>query len=258
MPNIPHASWLVIPASFDNAAPGAANAARLISNEKLSKQQRERMQRLVVFNRNSWSPSAGVRIVDKTKSAWLKLPVRRRGKQLSLDESHNAQFELMATTFYAADYAPMGKPEIEESKKRLTNNAINAATLALDILVDVRDAQMKGYWLTYKNRRGNPLLQLLPDDLVDLPKLVELIADYYRAIPNASHPYKPQGPIPPVGRPSNQSAKRLTFLLKIGDVCKKHFGRPLDDVAAMLWNANFPDDPIDGALVKKSRQKFRS
>jgi hypothetical protein len=240
MSKIPHASWLIIPASFDAAAPGAADAARLISNGKLSKQQCERLQHLV----------------DKTESALLKLPVRHRGKQLSPDELYNAQFELMATAFYAADYAPMGEPEIEELKKRLTNIAMDAATLALDISVDVRDAQMKGYWLTYKNCRGNPLLQLLPDDLVDLPKLVELIADYYRGILNASHPYKPEGPIPPVGRPSSQNAKRLTFIIKNESVGRKHFGKTLVRMIAALWNANFPNDEIDWTIIKKSLQKF--
>jgi hypothetical protein len=231
VPNIEIPTWM------DQSVPGAAQAARMIARENLSNQQYQRLVRLTG---------------DATKRAWLE-PRRQRHtskRKLTEDELYNAHHELMWEAYRAANFQPIGRPEIEQSKDRLLLLSTEAETLARGVRETGQDVLLAGLWATYRNnRRSNTLLRSLPDDLLQMAHVIDLLADFFqRAAPR----YKFEGPVPPVGKPQDVEALKTTVIRQIAQTCRKHFGTVLSSTVARLANASLDRTDINRDTVKRS------
>jgi hypothetical protein len=248
MPNILTASWLEIPPWFDEVAPGAAEAARLLSNDpQLTEAQRQRLQRLV----------------GETELAWRELPIRRHKskRELSEDQLREAQHELLTTAFYAADFLAIGKRQIKHAKQRLQKIGATATKLSRDITELRNNFQLSGLWSTYRNNRrhDDAFLRTLPDDLSDvaeaLAETLGRVGDFFQcAVPR----YKPEGPALPVGQPKSQRSLLTTVINKIASVCEKHFGTPLHTTVARLANASLGRNDIDRSTAQGALRTRRN
>lgn len=230
---------VAIPAWMEKSAPGAADAARTISRGILSRAQQQRLARLTG---------------DDTKIAWLE-PLRRRKKsekELSAAELWAAHFELMTEAFRAPDFRPLGKPEIKEAKERLEAVGTEAQQLAIEIREVGEDAQLYGLWGLYRGQYHDEALANLPDRLPSIASTLDGLADFFR---RAALHYKPEGPVPPVGKPKNRNALKTTVKDKIAETCRKHFKTEFSTTVARLANASLNCTDIDRNSVRGSRRK---
>jgi hypothetical protein len=236
-------SKIEIPSWMDQLTPGAAQAARLISRGNLSDLQRQRLARLTS---------------DATKRAWLE-PGRQRQKskrKLTKRQLWAGHHELMWEAYRAADFQPIGRPEIEQSKANLAAISTDAAKLARDIREVGNDGQLAGLWLVYRNnRRDDAFLQRLPDDLPSAAQVIDRVADFFW---QATTHHKPEGPVPPVGHAHHRDALKTTVIRQIAQTCQRHFGTILYSTVATLAKASLDRTDIDresvrGSLRNKSR-----
>ena len=230
-------SGIEIPAWLHRLAPGAAQAARTINKSNLSDIQRDRLVRLTS---------------DATRRAWVEPRRRRRKTQriLTEDELWDAHHELMWESFRSADFDPIGRPQIEQSKARLGAISADAGKLAREIREVGNDLQLVGLWLTYRNnRRTDDLLRSLPDDLPLLPDVIDRLADFFEG---AAPLYKPEGPVPPVGQPQGPEALKTTVIRRIANTCRKHFDTVLYSTVATLANASLGRTDISKETVRGS------
>jgi hypothetical protein len=239
MPNIPTPPWLHIPPWLDEAAPGAADAARIISTDpNLSEPQRERLQRLVS---------------DSTRRAWRELRVRRQKskKQLSDDELWQAQHEIMWEAYRAPDLPPVGLPEIHRTKAGLAKIGKSAVKLGNDIW-KLNDVQLTGMWALYRRKfPADDLVQSLPDNLQAIAKMLDRIGKFLGL---AARPYKPYGPVDPVGQPGDSEALKTVVIRRIAKTCEKHFGASLYTTVATFANASLNRQDITNMTVRQSLQ----
>jgi hypothetical protein len=232
----PAGPWLNAP--FDEVAPGAADAARSISSDpNLSQPQRDRLQRLV----------------SETKLAWRELSMHRHESKRQLDpgELYDAQHELLVTAFYAADFQPIGQPEIDRLKEALAEIGEAATKLADEIWKAGKDVSLTARWRLYCYKHPD-LMKTLPDHLSGVAQLVNCIGSFFA---DAAPHYKPAGPVLPVGQPKSQDALRTEVIRKIASVCEKHFGTPLYSTVATLANASLNRNDITDVVVRGSLRK---
>jgi hypothetical protein len=229
---------LNIPDWMEQKAPGAAEAARWIArDETLSESQQQRLARLTS---------------NATKQAWLEpgRPRRKDQKRLSEDELKNAHFELMWEAFRSPDFQPIGQSEVDGEKVRLLQIGKAAKKLATEVWQVAHDRQVEAIYMTYRNRhRDNEAIASLPKYLHYMgATLVELANFFERAEPF----YKPEGPVPPVGKPADQDAIKTTVIRKLALSCLNLFGTPLYSTVAILANASLDRNDIDRATVQGS------
>jgi hypothetical protein len=229
---------LEIPLWMDQEAPGAAEAARLVWSGKLSDAQRERLQRLTS---------------DDTRPAWHELHRKHSSKKLlSDDEMRNAQLHLLNTAFSAADFPPISDAEIAERKANLAKIGVQITEAASNFRPIADDIRLDSLWQLYRFKRGNDrLLEILPDELVAIAGVLERIGDF---CDRASKLYKPEGPVPPVGKPHDREAAKTTVIRAITEECEKWFGTSLYSTVATLANASLGRKDITRAKVRGSLQ----
>jgi hypothetical protein len=226
---------------MEKDAPGAAEAARTIARghvtEPLTEPQRRRLKRL---------------IADNTKPAWLE-PLRRRDKSkpaLTPEAIWAAHFEIMFEAFRAAEFLPIGRKKIKDLKEGLSTAGGILNQVARIIIEMSRYPQLWGMWSAYLRKHSdNPLLRGLPNDLELLGAVQEEIASFFNA---AGAHYKPEGPVPPAGRPGSKDALKTAVIRQLANVCQKHFGTPLYSTVATLANASLGSDDIDRVSVRAS------
>jgi hypothetical protein len=232
-----------VPPWMAKNAPGAAEAARAIARGHLTEPQRRRLERL---------------IADNTARAWLEPLRRRRTKDkpgLTQEAMRAAHFEMMFKAFSAAEHPPIGRKKIKDIKEGLLTAASNLSQLARIIIVMSSYPQLAGMWSTYLlNRSDNPLLRGLPKDLELMGQVQEEIAGFFNA---AGAHYKPEGPVPPAGRPGSKDALKTAVIRQLASVCEKHFGTPLYSTVATLVNASLGCDDIDRVSVRASLRAQR-
>jgi hypothetical protein len=231
MPTIAIPSWL------DEIAPGAAQAARSISDEEnLSDLQRERLERLTS---------------ELTKPVWVELQRDHSSKEkLSKDKIIEAQHELMFVSFRAPDFLPISEKEVERSKNRLKELA-GALKKLIGELREVSDnAQLPVMWGAYwKGRLYDPPFRLFSHDLPIVFEEMDRVADFYEVV---AGPYKPAGPISPVKQVNDAEALKTTVIRHIAEICKKHFGTPMYRTVATLANATLNRTDITADTVRGS------
>ena len=228
---------VVIPTWMEVSAPGAAEAARVISHGALSDPQHERLGRLTN---------------DDTKRAWLEPRRRRRKdvKQLSETELWDAHHELMSEAYYAADHPPIGLPEIERLKEKLAQIQASLGSSAHNIWEIGNDVQLVGMWRKYRQNRPHDLpSRMLPDGLLLVATLLDRLSDFFQ---RAGQFYKPQGPVIPVGQPRDPDAAKTIVVRQIALVCRKHFGIPMRGTVAILANASLNRTDITRDTVRGS------
>jgi hypothetical protein len=228
---------ILLPSWIENEVPGAAKAARLISREKLRKDQRQRLERLTS---------------ERTKSAWYELerPIKKsKKKELSKEQLWEAQFELMSVAFRAADLPPIGQREIMLAKKEISDLASSDAKLARGLWTFGSDAQLVGLWSLYlKNRSCGPTSRFSSYPFV--PFAVELgrLGDF---LERAADLYKKE-PIPPLRNVKASTAPSTIVIRLIADVCKRRLGTPMYSTVATLANASLGREDISDTTVRSS------
>jgi hypothetical protein len=234
---------------MEKVAPGAAEAARMISREKdLSEPQRQRLARLTD---------------EKTRPAWEERPGLRQKSQreLSADELRSAHHEMMFEAFRAPEFPPIGRSEIDDAKAKLAEVGAATQCLANEIrevgTVGITATQLWGMWNTYRNRRpDDEILAKLPGSLPSIATALDGLADFFQ---QAASLVKPGGPISPVGQPKDRDALKTSVIRQIGKTCKKHFKTEFYSTVARLANAALDRDDIDSDTVRGSlpRKKVR-
>jgi hypothetical protein len=226
-----------IPDWMEKSAPGAAEAARMISGEEdLSESQQQRLVRLTG---------------EDIRSAWQTTNSQAKRKKLSEAELYAAHHELMWEAYHAADFPPVGHSEIEQAKARLEQIGKTAQRLAREIrAVGTGAPQLYGLWNRYRIRRpDDQILATLPDSLPSIATALDGLADFFRLAPPL---YKPEGPVPSVERPKYHDALKTTVIRQIAKICEKHFGTPLLGTVARLANASLHRADIDSQTVRGS------
>jgi hypothetical protein len=241
------ARFIAIPDWMEKSAPGAAEAARMISGwDHLSESQQQRLTRLTGKDRLT---------SEDIRSAWQTTNKRQaQRKNLSAEELRQAHYELMWEAFRAADFPPVGQSEIKQAKAKLEQIGKTAQRLAREIReVGTGAPQLYGAWNRYRALRpDDEILAKLPDSLPSIATALDGLADFLqRAAPH----YKPEGPVPAAHRPNYHDALKKIVIRKIALVCQERFGETLRGVVATLANAALNRHDIDSGTVRGSLSK---
>jgi hypothetical protein len=222
---------------MEKVAPGAAEAARLISRENLRKEQHRRLERLTS---------------DSTRTAWEELgrPLRKsKKKELSKERLWEAQFQLMSVAYRAADIPLIGQREIEKAKKEISNSANSASKLARGLWIFGSDAQLVGLWWTYlKKRSSDPSSRFSSYPFVSFAVELGRLGGF---LERAAALYK-QEPLSPVRNVKASTAPTTMVIRLIAGVSQKHLGTPLYSTIATLANASLGREDINDKTVRAS------
>jgi hypothetical protein len=237
-----------IPDWLEQAVPGAADAARAIGEDNLSKAQQRRLARLMGIDGDTRA---------ETLAAWQSTIDRAKKRSLPERKLRDAHSQLMAEAFRAVDFPIVGISEVEQARSRLDQLAQDARRLAREINeVGVGEPQLYGMWNLYRIQRPDDvILEALPRSRPSMATAVDRIAEFFQL---AAPHYKLEGPVPALERPNRREARRTLVIRRLTDVCEKHFGEALPVVVAALANAALGRTEIDSGTVRGSLPKRQS